>query len=82
MISVLRFGCWIVVFVCAARMAGAADPIVVAVWPDNPPGDIGIPGEEKSRTHDSRIVGPTRLVTNVTSSRFTRRLLKRTQARR
>jgi acetyl esterase/lipase len=38
------------------------------LWPGPVPGDAGIDGQEKERTHDSRFpgVGRTRLVTNVT----------------
>jgi acetyl esterase/lipase len=54
-----------------AHTAVAAEPIVVNVWPGKTPGDIGIVGEEKSRIHDSRYVGPTKLVTNVTKPTLT-----------
>lgn len=43
-----------------------ADPLVVELWPGSVPDDAGIEGEEKGRIHNSRIVGPTLLVTNVT----------------
>lgn len=49
----------------------AADPIVVDLWPGKTPGDIGIKGQEKSRIHQSPIVGPTRLITNVTKPTLT-----------
>lgn len=71
MIRVARNGCWLVAcaqFVC---MTFAAPPIVVDLWPGATPGDIGIPGQEKSRTHNSPIVGPTKLVTNVTKPTLT-----------
>ena len=63
--------------VCLVSFAGfaytlfAAQPIVVDLWPGKTPGDIGIPGEEKSRIYQSRIVGPTKLVTNVTKPTLT-----------
>ncbi len=39
---------------------------VVELWPGPVPGDVGIDGQEKSRIHDSRFVGNTLLITNVT----------------
>ena len=57
--------------VWVACVAGAAEPIVVDLWPGTTPGDVGIPGEEKSRVHNSPIVGPTKLVTNVTKPTLT-----------
>ena len=52
-------------FISAAAKA-ATDPIVVELWPGKSPGDVGINGEEKSRIHQSPLVGPTKLITNVT----------------
>jgi acetyl esterase/lipase len=49
----------------------AADPIVVNLWPGKPPGDVGISGEETSRIHQSPLVGPTKLITNVTNPTLT-----------
>jgi acetyl esterase/lipase len=49
----------------------AVDPMVVDVWPGETPGDIGIPGEEKTRVYQSAIVGPTKLITNVTKPTLT-----------
>src|SRR5262249_15402269 len=49
----------------------AADPLVVDLWPGKVPGDIGIKGEETSRIHQSPLVGPTKLVTNVTKPTLT-----------
>lgn len=49
----------------------AADPIVVDLWPGNTPGDAGIRGEEKSRIHPSPLVGPTKLITNVSKPTLT-----------
>jgi acetyl esterase/lipase len=43
----------------------------VNLWPGQTPGDIGIVGQEKSRIHQSDIVGPTKLVTNVTQPTMT-----------
>src|SRR5439155_10579178 len=39
--------------------------------PDKTPGDVGIAGEEKSRIHPSPLVGPTRLITNVSKPTLT-----------
>ena len=49
----------------------AADPLVVDLWPGNTPGDLGINGQEVSRIHQSPIVGPTKLITNVTKPTLT-----------
>jgi acetyl esterase/lipase len=49
----------------------AAAPIVVDLWPGATPGDIGIKGEEKSRIVQSPLVGPTRLITNVSKPTLT-----------
>ena len=61
---------WMVLLFSAAT-AIAAEPIVVDVWPGKTPDDIGISREEKSRIHDTRYVGPTKLVTNVTKPTLT-----------
>lgn len=53
------------------RLAAAVDPIVVDLWPGPAPGDIGIGGAENSRIFPSTIVGPTRLITNVTKPSLT-----------
>lgn len=49
----------------------AADPLVVDLWPGKTPGDVGINGQEVSRIHQSPIVGPTKLITNVTKPTLT-----------
>ncbi len=49
----------------------AKEPIVVRLWPDKTPGDVGIQGEETSRIHQSPIVGPTKLITNVSQPTIT-----------
>jgi acetyl esterase/lipase len=49
----------------------AADPLVADLWPGKAPGDIGINGQENSRIHPSPIVGPTKLITNVTKPTLT-----------
>ena len=54
-----------------ARPSSAAEPKVVDLWPGKPPGDAGIKGEETSRIHQSPLVGPTRLITNVTKPTLT-----------
>ncbi len=48
-----------------ATPATAAEPIVLDLWPGAVPGDVGITREETSRVHPSPLVGPTKLVTNV-----------------
>ena len=53
-------------------LAFAADPVVVELWPGKTPGDVGIKGEENSRTYESKLIGaPTRLITNVTKPTLT-----------
>src|SRR5262245_56051389 len=54
-----------------ANAAVAAEPLVVDLWPGKTPGDVGIKGEEKSRIHKSPLVGPTKLITNVTKPTLT-----------
>src|SRR5262249_44452872 len=49
----------------------AAEPLVVDLWPGKTPGDAGIKGQETSRIHRSPLVGPTRLITNVTRPTLT-----------
>jgi acetyl esterase/lipase len=51
--------------------AFAAEPLVVDLWPGKVPGDVGTDGQETSRIYDSPIVGPTRLITNVTKPTLT-----------
>ena len=45
--------------------ANADEPLVVDVWPGKTPGDVGIKGQETTRIHQSPLVGPTKMVTNV-----------------
>jgi acetyl esterase/lipase len=49
----------------------AADPIVVDLWPGKVPGDVGISRQETSRIHQSPLVGPTKLITNVSKPTLT-----------
>lgn len=51
--------------------ASADGPLVVDLWPGKVPGDAGINGQETSRIHNSPIVGPTKLITNVTKPTLT-----------
>jgi acetyl esterase/lipase len=66
---------WTLAFVLVgwlvARSAIPAEPLVIDVWPGKTPGDVGIPGTEKSRIHPSPLVGPTKLITNVTKPTLT-----------
>jgi acetyl esterase/lipase len=57
--------------VSAATQGLAAEPIVVDLYPGKAPGDIGIKGEETSRLHQSPLVGPTKLITNVSKPTLT-----------
>jgi acetyl esterase/lipase len=49
----------------------AAEPLVVDLWPGKTPADVGIKGQETSRIHQSALVGPTKLITNVTTPTLT-----------
>jgi acetyl esterase/lipase len=60
-----------VVVLFTGGSAVAAPPIVVDVWPGKTPGDLGIKGQETSRIHQSPLVGPTKLITNVTKPTLT-----------
>jgi acetyl esterase/lipase len=66
--SIALFVLFAVVGVTAAR---GAEPLVIDVWPGKVPGDVGIKGQETSRIHPSPIVGPTKLITNVTRPTLT-----------
>jgi len=55
----------------AIRPACGADPLTVELWPGKVPGDSGINGTETSRIHQSPLVGPTKLITNVTKPTLT-----------
>jgi acetyl esterase/lipase len=48
-----------------------APPLVLELWPGKVPGDVGISGKESSRVYDSPLVGPTKLITNVTKPTLT-----------
>jgi acetyl esterase/lipase len=49
-----------------ALAVGAAEPLVIDLWPGKPPADVGINGQETVRIYDSPLVGRTKLITNVT----------------
>jgi acetyl esterase/lipase len=51
--------------------ARAEKPQLVDLWPGKVPGDVGINSKETSRIHQSPIVGPTKLITNVTKPTLT-----------
>lgn len=53
------------------RPVQATDPLVVELWPGPVPGDVGIDGQENSRIYNSKLVGNTRLITNVTRPSLT-----------
>jgi acetyl esterase/lipase len=56
---------------CAAAPPASAPPVVVELWPGKAPGDAGIQGEEGTRIYKSPLVGPTKLVTNVSKPTLT-----------
>jgi acetyl esterase/lipase len=60
-----------IVWVLVSSSAFAADLLILDVWPGKPAGDVGITGEEYSRIHPSPIVGPTKLITNVSKPTLT-----------
>src|SRR5881396_170510 len=68
-----RITCAVLLILCAFVTCAsfAADPLVVDLWPGKVPGDVGINGQESSRIHPSPIVGPTKLITNVTKPTLT-----------
>lgn len=61
----------LLIAVVVVRTGFAADSRVVALWPGETPGDVGIKGQENSRIHPSPLVGPTKLITNVTKPTLT-----------
>jgi acetyl esterase/lipase len=64
-------GLMIGMFLFVVGVAVAGEPLVVNLWPGETPGDTGIEGEEKARVFESPIVGPTKLVTNVSKPTLT-----------
>lgn len=62
---------WLSAALFVTTPAFAAEPLVVDVWPGKAPGDVGIKGKETSRIHQSPLVGPTKLITNVTKPTLT-----------
>jgi acetyl esterase/lipase len=60
-------------FACGILVAPAfaEGPMVVELWPGKPQADVGIKGQESSRIHNSPIVGPTKLITNVSKPTLT-----------
>lgn len=60
-----------IVTLCFTSPARTADPLVVDLWSGKTPGDAGIKGQEISRIHQSPLVGPTKLITNVTKPSLT-----------
>jgi acetyl esterase/lipase len=66
-----RIALSLIVWVFVTCSAFAGEPLVVDLWPGKTPGDAGITGEEKSRVHPSALVGPTKLITNVSKPTLT-----------
>jgi acetyl esterase/lipase len=62
--------CLLIAWLVSAT-AAAAEPLVIDLWPGKIPGDVGIEGQETSRIHNSPLVGPTKLITNVTRPTLT-----------
>ena len=61
----------IIIGTILASLASASEPLVLDLWPGKPPQDAGLKAEESSRIYDSKIVGPTKLITNVTRPTLT-----------
>jgi hypothetical protein len=61
----------LIIGVCGTMPLCAAEPLIVDLWPGKTPGDIGIKGQEASRIHQSPLVGPTKLITNVSKPTLT-----------
>jgi acetyl esterase/lipase len=53
------------------RAVPATEPLVMELWPGAVPGDVGIDGQQSSRIYNSKLVGNTRLITNVTRPSLT-----------
>lgn len=71
MLRTVPLACWLV-GVLAACSVGAAEPVVVELWPGDVPGDVGIDGQEHTQTYESDLLGgPTLLVTDVTRPSIT-----------
>jgi acetyl esterase/lipase len=68
-LNILAFS--LLLITIASISALAAEPLVVDLWPGKTPGDVGIKGEETSRIHQSPLVGPTKLITNVSKPTLT-----------
>ena len=63
--------CLLALTLASCAVATPAPPIVVDLWPGKAPGDVGIKGEETSRILQSPLVGPTKLITNVSRPTLT-----------
>jgi acetyl esterase/lipase len=68
---VQRFALALLVGSTLIPRASAAEPQVVKLWPGKTPGDAGIKRPESSRIHLSPLVGPTKLITNVSEPTLT-----------
>jgi acetyl esterase/lipase len=67
----IALGVSLLMAVFVVRTGFAAEPRVIDLWPGKTPGDVGINGQENSRIHPSPLVGPTKLITNVTKPTLT-----------
>jgi acetyl esterase/lipase len=67
----IAFAASLLVGSVVAIPAFAVEPLVVDLWPGKTPGDVGMKGQETSRIHDSPLVGPTKLITNVSKPTLT-----------
>jgi acetyl esterase/lipase len=67
----IAFVATVLVGVFTSVPAFADGPLVLDLWPGKTPGDVGVKGEETSRIHQSPLVGPTKLITNVSKPTLT-----------
>jgi acetyl esterase/lipase len=70
-VSRIAFALSLLVSLVVTIPAFSAEPLVIDVWPGKTPADVGIKGQETSRIHQSPLVGPTKLITNVTKPTLT-----------
>jgi acetyl esterase/lipase len=61
----------VLIAIASGALAPAHAQNVIDLWPGKTPGDTGIKGQETSRIHRSPLVGPTKLITNVTRPTLT-----------
>lgn len=62
----------LIVVLSVAATVGAEEPIALDLWPQKPPGDVGVEGGERTRMYESALLDkPTKLITNVSRPTLT-----------